>query len=225
MVWESVHLRDHSPALFDVWLPASPLQLLLVHTLRALILLCMSQNTHSGWWGCISYQVVPVCLQVYTPVPRAAVCDSWYGFRPESLLHGHASGSVKTHMDIKHSQRKLILFFSFFLKSFNKMKKKKTDSCDPRSDLLTSLCVVAGKVEIICNFFHGFPSIVANTTHTHTRVQKDFLLSLLAHTENLNRNMHPHTRKHWPADTKPQKLCAAPPRLHNLYFLTNTLKI
>lgn len=116
--WESVHLSgtNHSPALFYVWLSPSLLHLLLFHTLRALILLRMCQNTHSGRWGCISYQVVPVCLQVYTPVPGAAVCDSRYAFRPESLLHGHASGSVKTHMDIKRSQRKLIL-----------SKKKKND--------------------------------------------------------------------------------------------------
>lgn len=100
---------NHSPALFYVWLSPSSLHLPLFHTLRALILLHMCQNTHSGRWGCISYQVVPVCLQVYTPVPGAAVCDSRYAFRPESLLHRHASGSVKTHMDIKHSQRKLIL--------------------------------------------------------------------------------------------------------------------
>lgn len=159
---------NRSPVLFYVWLSPSPLHLLLFHALRALILLRMCQNTHSGWWGCISYQVVPVCLQVYTPVPGAAVCDSWYAFRPESLLHGHASGSIKTHMDIKRSQCKLILSKKK-KKPYNSMKKKKTDTYDPRSDLLTLMCVVAWNVEIIFNyFFQDFPSIVPHT-HVHKK--------------------------------------------------------
>lgn len=88
-------------------------------------------------------------------------------------------------MDIKRSQCKL-----------SHMEKKKTGTRDPRSDLLTSPCVAACKIAIIFNFFHDFPSIVPNTTHTHTRAQKDFLLSFLAHTENLNRNTGRQTRSH-----------------------------
>lgn len=210
VVWESVHLSDHPITVQPSFTSGSHhlhfICCWFTHYLPSFCFACVKTLTRVDG-GCISYQV-------YTPVPGAAVCDSWYAFRVSSPrtcfrvrknTHGHQTLTVQTQ-------------------SYNNMKKKKTDTRDPRSDLLISLCVAACKIEIIFNFFHDFPSIVPNTTHTHTHAQKDFLLSFLAHTENLNRNMHPHTHKHWSADTKPWKPHAAHPRLHRdtIYIFSQT---
>lgn len=110
--------------------------------------------------------------------------------------------------------------------AYKNMKKKKTDTCDLSSDLLTSLW--SGKLRLYLIFFMIFHQLYPTQHKTYTRAQKDFLLPLLAQTENLNRNMHPHTRKHWSAGKKPRKLHTAHPtaaQRHNLCLLTNTLKI
>lgn len=66
-----------------------------------------------------------------------------------------------------------------------------------------------------------------HNTHPHTRVQKHFLLSLLAHTEIFNRNMHPHTHANIGRQTRSHETACCTPtaaQRHNLKFLTNTLK-
>lgn len=103
MPLEFPHLSDQP---ITVQLSLISLPHLLIHALPgpSFFSACVKTLTSDGWtggWGGISYQEVPVCLQVYTPVPGAAVCDSRYALKPESVLHRHASGSVKTHMDIK----------------------------------------------------------------------------------------------------------------------------
>lgn len=103
VVWESVHLSDQ-PITVQPSFTSDSHHLHFIccwftHYVPSFSFACVKTLIRVDG-GCISYQV-------YTPVPGAAVCDSWYAFRPESLLHGHASGSVKTHMDIKRSQCKL----------------------------------------------------------------------------------------------------------------------
>lgn len=83
--------------------------------------------------------------------------------------------------------------------------KKKTETCFPRSEDLTSLC---WKLSIyLINSYVS--NSCAQTQHTHTHACTQRFLVPISTLENLNINMHPHTGKYWSEHMKPQKPCAA----------------
>ena len=69
--------KSRLPFIFST-LTCSPARLLLIHILRALICLHIGQNTYFilQWW--VDGGVSAISLPVYTPVPVASACDSWY---------------------------------------------------------------------------------------------------------------------------------------------------